>query len=777
MCTVIRPCKLLPTGPTHSACAWQQGLVVVVTGCAANDRADGDRVHFDYSFNPYALPPALTALSLLLVGGAVLVRERISRISAAFFLIQLAVSLWLVGLAAMYCAANADLALWWARVHFLGIPSISSSIYFFSVIVMGTYGRRRLLVWINWSLSALFSAAALGSNALLAGVHRYWWGYYPRYGWLGIPFLMFFFGVALLNLRDYWIAYRRASPGTPQLRLRSLLLAFGVAYLGSADYLACYGVPIYPFGYLPVFVCLALMALTIQRYRLVDIVPAFAANEILATMADPLAVCDADGRIRVVNAALCTTLGHTEAALLGEPIDCLEHPDSTGSVRLRELLARPTVRDEEMSFATRDGEPVAVSVSISHLRDRRRESVGAVVIARDIRERKQADAALRESEEKYRTILESIEDGYYEVDLAGNFTFFNDSLRRIAGLSADELLGVNYRRYTATEKIDDIFQVFHRVHTTGQPVDRFDWQVVRPDGSKRFIEASVSLMRDANRQAVGFRGVVRDVTDRKRAEQELEDAKAAAEAANRSKSEFLANMSHEIRTPMAVIMGMTDMALDADIPTGPREYLETVKSSANSLLAVINDILDFSRVEAGKLQLESQPFSLRNSVAETLKTVAASAQAKGLELSCHIAPELRDMVVGDAGRLGQVLLNLVGNAIKFTPAGEITVRASLESATTDALEIHFAVTDTGIGIAVDKLQAIFDPFEQADGSTTRTYGGTGLGLSICRRLVELMHGRIWAESSVNQGSTFHFTVRVGLANEGAVSKLPERRAG
>ncbi|MBI4517274.1 MAG: PAS domain S-box protein [Deltaproteobacteria bacterium] len=613
----------------------------------------------NYVLNLYALAPALTALGLLLVGSAVLVRERVSRVSVALFFVQLAVAVWLGGLAAMYCSANAALALWWARFHFLGIPAISPAIYSFSVIVMGLYPRRRWLVWINWLLAALFSAAALGSDALLAGVYRFWWGYYPRYGWLGVPFLLFFFGVALINLRDYWIAYRTASAGTQRARLRLLLIGFSIAYLGAVDYLPCYGFELYPFGYLPVAICLSLMAVTIQRYRLVDIVPAFAANEIIATMADPLAVCDAEGRVRVVNSALCATLGYRESELLGKPIDGLAHHDAASSERLRALLQRETVRDEEMSFGSRAGEAVAVSVSISHLRDRRRESLGAVVIARDIRERKLA-------------------------------------------------------------------------------------------------------------------------------EHELQQAKAAAEAANRSKSEFLANMSHEIRTPMNVIMGMTDMALDTALAPEPREYLEIVKASANSLLGVINDILDFSRMEAGKLSVEAQPFGLRGSVTEALKTVTVPAQAKGLLLNATFAPELPEVVVGDAGRLGQVLLNLVGNAIKFTDRGEIAVCVGIAQdgaggepvADTSAgnsqpgITLHFAVRDSGIGIAADKLEAIFEPFEQGDGSTTRTYGGTGLGLSICRRLVELMGGRIWAESTVGEGSTFYFTARLGLANESAAPTAP-----
>jgi PAS domain S-box-containing protein len=391
----------------------------------------------------------------------------------------------------------------------------------------------------------------------------------------------------------------------------------------------------------------------------------------------------------------------------------------------------------------------------------------------DITARKQAEQALRDSEALYHSLVETLPLNVFRKDRQGRFTFGNQRFAESLGRPLDEILGKTDYAFFPPELAAKYQADDQKVLATGQVFEDVE-EHYRPDGTKIYVQVLKAPVFDSHGQIVGTESIFWDVTARKLAEEALQQAKAEAEAASRAKSEFLTNISHEIRTPMNAILGMTELVLDTPLTVEQRDCLSIVQKSAESLLGVINDILDFSKIEAGKLDLDERPFQLRDCLGDALITLALRAHQQGLELIYHVAPNVPDALQGDSGRLRQVLLNLVGNAIKFTERGEVLVRVGLESSkaseaapasTPLTTHLHFEVSDTGIGIPAEKQQMIFAPFVQVDGSTTRRYGGTGLGLAIAARLVELMRGHIWVESGLGQGSTFHFSAQFGVCPE------------
>ncbi|MBI1312628.1 response regulator [bacterium] len=356
----------------------------------------------------------------------------------------------------------------------------------------------------------------------------------------------------------------------------------------------------------------------------------------------------------------------------------------------------------------------------------------------------------------------------------GRVTIFNSGAEQLLGYRSSEVVG----RQTPVLWLD-ADEIAARATALeqefGEPVSGFEtfvrkaidvgydeqeWTFIRKDGERRLVLLNVTPLLESG-ELVGFLGVGIDITERKKHERELLEATRAAQAASRAKSQFLANMSHEIRTPLNAVIGLTEVVLHSELNPQQRDHLQTVMASADSLLNVINDILDFSRIEAGRLELDAVPFSVQDTVGDTLKSLAIRADQKGLELACYVDPEVPHTVIGDPGRLRQIMTNLVGNAIKFTERGEVIVGVQIESVNAEAV-LRFFVRDTGIGIDPDQIDRLFESFEQVDKSTTRMFGGTGLGLAISRQLVELMDGQISAVSAPGKGSTFHFTARFTL---------------
>jgi PAS domain S-box-containing protein len=595
-----------------------------------------------------------------------------------------------------------------------------------------------------------------------------------------------------------------------------------------------------------------------------------------------VAVTDGDTKVLYVNHARAAMHGYADpAAVVGGDTygfyPPAEHDRLTSEVVPRLKAGEPW--RGEVTARRLDGTTFTAEMSVAALED------GAFVsVAHDITDRKAAEEALRASEERFRASLAEITDGYFETDLRGNLTFVNDALCQLAGYSLEEVLGANNREYTDPENAAKLLEQFRGVYETGEPHRGFGWSLIRADGMVRDVETSVSLVRDRAGSPAGFRGVIRDVTerkasedrlraseerytlvtratqealwdadlvagttrwsgaveqlfghpfselvvdstwwqsrihpddrararasldalfaadgerlwseeyrlqdsdgryvdvlvrgylvcdesgsprrlagsvldisDRKRHEEQLGAARQEAEEANQAKSLFLANMSHELRTPMHGVIGMVDMLISTDLDDEQRDYAETVRRSGQKLLHIIDEILDLSKVEAGKVSIERVSFDLHELVEDAAAPLRAAALGKQLDLTTTLDPRLPGTVEGDPWRIGQVLTNLLGNAVKFTDEGRIELDVALGEGGAESSLVRFTVRDTGIGLTAEQQSRLFRPFTQADPSTTRRYGGTGLGLATSRQVVEMMGGRIWVASTAGTGSTF-----------------------
>ncbi len=489
---------------------------------------------------------------------------------------------------------------------------------------------------------------------------------------------------------------------------------------------------------------------------------------------------DAKGVIQIFNVGAERMLGYTASEVMNKitPAD-ISDP--------QELIARAkTLSDEfgttitpgfealvfkasreiediyELTYIRKDGTRFPAVVSVTALRNAQDVIIGYLLIGTDNTarklveaEQKKLDQRLRDQQFYTRSLIESNIDALMTTDPAGIITDVNKQMEALTGCTRDELIGAPFKNYfTDPERADAAITLVLQE----KKVTDYELTARARDGTRTVVSYNATTFYDRDRTLQGVFAAARDVTERKRVEIELKQAKAAAESASRTKSDFLASMSHEIRTPMNAIMGIADLLAKTPLSPEQDKYVQIFRRAGDNLLNLINDILDLSKVEASQLELERTGFSLNDHLEKVIEMVSARAEEKGLALVCEIAHDAPTDLLGDPTRLRQVLLNLIGNAIKFTESGEVFLRVTLDRDSSSPPVLQFAVSDTGIGISGEKLSRVFERFTQADSSTTRRFGGSGLGLTICKRLVELMGGRIWVESVVDKGSVFAFIV-------------------
>ena len=507
--------------------------------------------------------------------------------------------------------------------------------------------------------------------------------------------------------------------------------------------------------------------------------------DIIKSAPDGLLVCDAKGLIVLANPQVAAMFGYTEEELQGQPLDVLvpdairpQHP------KLREsYIAKGTTRQmagREVHGRCKDGSEISVDVSLAKLTAL--DGLGVCVCAsvRDVTERKAAEqklqlafAELEKSQALVQAVLDNSPTDIYVKNLQGQFLLINKSfstfLTNRLHIEPQSLIGHRLTDFFENELTDWICETDQQTLQAGQLME-FEYS----QGQGEMTESRQLLkfpLKTSEGEAFALCVIGQDTSERKRMQLQMMRARDAAEAATKAKSDFLANMSHEIRTPMNAIIGMSHLALQTDLDKKQRNYIEKVHKASENLLGIINDILDFSKIEAGKLNLEQIPFRLEDVLENFASLVGMNADNKGLELLFDLEPDLQTALVGDPLRLGQVLINLGNNAVKFTEQGEIVVGVRTLQSSQNQVRLHFWIRDTGIGMTEEQCARLFQSFSQADSSTTRKYGGTGLGLAISKNLIEMMDGQIWVDSRVGQGSCFHFEVNLSAQINPVVKRM------
>ena len=466
------------------------------------------------------------------------------------------------------------------------------------------------------------------------------------------------------------------------------------------------------------------------------------------------------------DAQMYMLFGLERGGFSGKFDDFLSLVDSSDRCRLTQEIAAGLQKGEEFGSEFRIVPSCTTAMRLLEIRfkirtdakDKGRYITG---LCWDVKECHHIAEALASKQDLLSALMDNLPDLIYFKDRQSRFTAVNRVFLARAGLKNHaEIIGKTDKDLYADEHAFAALADERKIIATGQPIIAVEEKETWPDGHETWVSTTKVPWSDSSGHVIGTFGLSRDITARKLAEENLKVANEAAEKASRAKSEFLANMSHEIRTPMNGVIGMTDLLLSGELDPQQREFAETIRASGETLLTIINDILDFSKIEAGKLTFEILDFDLVETVESTLELLAAAAHSKRIELVYEIATNIPAKVRGDSGRLRQILTNIVGNAIKFTEKGEVVLRLSMVNQTVTHATVRFDIEDTGIGISPAAQSGLFQPFSQADGSTTRKYGGTGLGLAIAKHLVAIMEGQIGVESKTGEGSTFWFTAKL-----------------
>ncbi len=755
----------------------------------------------NYAFSISAFPTLLTTAVILFVCVAVLIRERGSTVSWLFFVMGLPFILWFFAFTWLYCAQSEAVALWWVQLAYLGIPWIPAAIYQFIVAILRISEQWKRLVWANWLLGSFFFFGTLLTDSMIAGINQYWWGFYPEYGWLGIPFAIQFSTMMIVGLWHFHSEYKQKNMESRERRIKWFLVGFGIANLGSVDFLAKFGIAVYPFGYFPICMFTLISAVTIWRYRLVDLTPAFTAERILDTMQGAVLVVDLEGVIRLTNRATCLLLGYRESELLEKSISVVQASPSRLEFHLNKVSKNWAVQDEETHWFRKNGSSINVSVSAAAVTDVTRTTLGIVYVAVDISqlkrttqelrrskevletrvrertveltkvneellldtiERKKVEESLRESEERFRLALHAGRMGTFDYDIQTNVMFWSPELEAIFGLKPGTFGGTfeSFKQYIHPDDVENVMHTIRESIARGGSSD-FEIRIRKQDTTN--YEARIAgrgqVLSDEHNQPRRVTGVAFDVTDRRRAEEALRQSELKVLQMQKMEAigTLAGGIAHDFNNILGSIFGYTDLAL-IKLPSHSEErrHLEKVTTAAQRAKELVQQILAFSRQE----EPESRSIRLHLVVKETLQLLRATLP-KTIQIRSYLAT-ISDNVLADPTQMHQVLVNLCTNAeyamrekggileVKLKPVDITEELASLHTNLRPGPHVQLTIRDTGRGMSPKVVKRIFEPF-----FTTKDVGeGTGMGLSVVHGIITSCKGAIAVESIAGQGTTF-----------------------
>lgn len=745
----------------------------------------------NYQFSALAVLTLLSSIIILCLGVYILFQNRKGIENISFFSCTLTAFLWLFGTA--FCEAGKEslpALLWYKRCSFLGVSFIGAAVYFMIVSIIGQFPGHKRRIVIACLISAAFYLFVNSSGFIVTGTTLTPWGHYPRYGVLSLLFIAYFLILAIYGFALLVSGYRRAGDGLKKKQRGVVLIALLFAYTGISDFLLCFQFNVYPFGYVSILFFAIIAVYGINRFGLLVLDKKLALPVIFNAVSNFIIGFNNANKIIFVNRFALQAFGYKERNIIGQSIEKI-FSEQEQFLRMREtLLTGGYTGEEDVFFLTKDGRQLLVRIGLSPIRDQRHKgrTLGFVLTGGDItarrraedeikkhrdhlevlvkertaelttaveqlelemRERKRAAEDLRASEEKYRTILESIEDGYYEVDVAGNLTFFNDRICGISGYSKDELVGMNNRRYMDSETAKKVYERFNWVSQTGESDKGFSFESTRKDGVRRSFEASISVMKDAEGHAVGFRGILRDTTEKKRLEAQLLNARKMEALGT-----IAGGIAHNFNNLLMGIQGNASLALfktDADHPNYNR--LKNIEKQVESGSRLTGQLLGYAR--GGRYEV--RPISLNRLVKEAVYTFGEAR--KEIKVHQALAEDLSGMLA-DQGQIEQVLLNVCVNAVEAMPGGGDLFLKTMNVTHMDMTGkpykvkagdyVLLTVKDTGIGMEKKTMTRIFDPFFTTKGMSE----GTGLGLASVYGIIKAHGGYIDVESEMGYGTTF-----------------------